>query len=208
MSPAKTAERPRRTQSDRRARTRSALLEAAARGMSKYGYANCALEWVASEAGYTRGALYHQFANKEDLALAVVGWVEETWNAEVGQVAAQQADPVDALLAIARGHAIYCRRDVADVMMTLRVEFAGQHHPVGQAIAGIIGGLADDCTALIAAGRESGALPAGPPPAMLASAFLGVLEAVGSQLAGQAPYDVEMAERAARGLLGLPPMLR
>ena len=43
---------------------------------------------------------------------------------------------------------------------------------------------------------------------MLASAFLGVLEAVGSQLAGQAPHDVEMAERAARGLLGLPPMLR
>ena len=117
MSPAKTAERPRRTQADRRARTRSALLEAAARGMSKYGYANVALEWVASEAGYTRGALYHQFANKEDLALAVVGWVEETWNAEVGQVAAQQADPVDALLAIARGHAIYCRRDVADVMI-------------------------------------------------------------------------------------------
>ncbi|MGH9024854.1 MAG: TetR family transcriptional regulator, partial [Acidimicrobiia bacterium] len=37
---------------------------------------------MASEADYTRGALYHLFANKEDLAPAVVAWVEETWWAE------------------------------------------------------------------------------------------------------------------------------
>lgn len=195
------------TQADRRARTRSALLEAAARGLSRYGYANLVLERVASEAGYTRGALYHLFANKEDLALAVVKWVEETWNAEVGHLAAQEVDPLEALLAIARGHAIYCRRDVADVMMTLRVEFNGQDHPVGQAITDIIDQLAADCGALIAAGRRSGAIPPGPPPREMASAYLGVLEAVGSQLAGQAPYDIELVERAVRGLLGLSPTL-
>jgi AcrR family transcriptional regulator len=197
-----------RTQADRRARTRSALLEAAARGLSKYGYANLALEGVASEAGYTRGALYHLFANKEDLALAVVKWVEETWNAEVGDLAAEQAEPVDALLAMARGHAIYCRRDVADVMMTLRVEFTGQDHPIGQALTEIIDQLAADCAGLIAAGRLSGAIPAGPPPREMAAAYLGVLEAVGSQLAGQAPYDIELVERAVRGLLGLSPTPR
>jgi AcrR family transcriptional regulator len=193
------------TQADRRARTRSALLESAARGLSKYGYANLVLERVASEAGYTRGALYHLFANKEDLALAVVKWVEETWDAEVGQPAAEEADPVDALLAIARGHAVYCRRDVARVMMTLRVEFAGQDHPVGRAIAEIVGRLAADCAGRIAAGRRSGAIPPGPPPREMASAYLGVLEAVGIQLAGHAPYDAELADRAVRGLLGLPP---
>src|SRR6266511_6105209 len=89
------------TQAARRARTRGALLEAAARGLSRDGYANLVLERVAREAGYTRRALYHLFANKEDLALAVVRWVEETWFAEVGQPTAEEADPVDALLAIA-----------------------------------------------------------------------------------------------------------
>jgi AcrR family transcriptional regulator len=68
----------RRTQADRRAQTRNALLEAAARGLSRYGYASLVLERVASEAGYTRGALYHLFANKDDLAMAVVTWVDET----------------------------------------------------------------------------------------------------------------------------------
>ncbi|MEV8537057.1 TetR/AcrR family transcriptional regulator [Streptomyces sp. NPDC051211] len=195
----------RRSQADRRAQTRNALLEAAARGLSTYGYANLVLERVAGEAGYTRGALYHLFANKEELALAVVQWVEETWDAEVGRLVAAESDPVDALLALARGHAVYCRRDVAQVMLTLRVEFAGQDHPVGRAITDIVERLAADCAALIAAGRDSGAIPPGPPPAHMASAYLGIVEAVGIELAGHAPYDVELADRAVRGLLGLPP---
>ncbi|MFE3454069.1 TetR/AcrR family transcriptional regulator [Nonomuraea sp. NPDC059194] len=194
------------TQADRRARTRNALLEAAARGLSTYGYANLVLERVAGEAGYTRGALYHLFAGKEELALAVVKWVEETWNAEVGRLAAEAADPVEALLAIARGHAVYCRRDVARVMMTLRVEFAGQDHPVGRAITDIVDGLVEECAALITAARKAGAMPDGPPPQQTAHAYLGVVEAVAIELAGQAPFDVELAERAVRGVLGLPPV--
>ncbi|HEX2233850.1 MAG TPA: helix-turn-helix domain-containing protein, partial [Thermoleophilaceae bacterium] len=62
----------RANQAERRARSRSALLESAARGLSRYGYGNLRLEEVAREAGYTRGALYHQFQDKEDLALAVI----------------------------------------------------------------------------------------------------------------------------------------
>ena len=49
------------TQAQRSARTRSALLESAARGLSRHGYGDLVLEDVAREAGYTRGALYHQF---------------------------------------------------------------------------------------------------------------------------------------------------
>ncbi|MFB9533597.1 TetR/AcrR family transcriptional regulator [Nonomuraea roseola] len=206
MSVGKASEGGRQKQADRRARTKSALLEAAARGLSTYGYANLVLERVASEAGYTRGALYHLFANKEELALAVVRWVEESWNAEVGRLADDEADPVEALLLIARGHAVYCRRDVAGVLMTLRMEFAGQDHPVGRAITEIVGGLLAECADRIAAGRASGAIPPGPPPQEMADAYLGALEGVTIPLAGHAPYDVELTERAVRGILGLPPV--
>ena len=195
----------RRTQAERSALTRTALLEAATRGLSKYGYANLALERVASDAGYTRGALYHVFANKEELALAVVDWVEESWNAEVRPLVAREADPVDALIALARGHVVYCRRDVADVLMNLRVEFTGQDHPVGRAVTEVIHRLADDCAELIVSGRESGAIPPGPAPRQLAFAYLIVMEAIAIQVAGKAPYDTELAERAVRGVLGLPP---
>lgn len=74
----------RRTQAERRARSRAALLESAARHISRAGYANLALERVARDAGYTRGALYHQFADKEELALAALRWVDEDWQRQVG----------------------------------------------------------------------------------------------------------------------------
>ena len=82
----KSEPRP-RTQAERRARTRAALLEAGARGVSRYGYGNVILEKVAAEAGYTRGALYHQFSGKDELAVAVVDWVAETWSTKYGKPA-------------------------------------------------------------------------------------------------------------------------
>src|SRR5256714_3634357 len=103
----------RSTQAERSARSRSALLESAARGLSRYGYGHLRLEEVAREAGYTRGALYHQFKDKADLALAVIEWVNETWSREVGEPADRDPDPASALITLARGHAVYCRRDVA-----------------------------------------------------------------------------------------------
>src|SRR3954453_17269239 len=97
----------RRSQADRRAESRAALLDAAARGLSRYGYGNLNLADVAAEAGYTRGALYHLFADKEDLALAVGARVWETWQEQVGALADDEPEPVDALLALARGHIAY-----------------------------------------------------------------------------------------------------
>ena len=201
--------RPRSTQAERRARSRAALLESAARGLSRYGYGNLVLEQVAREAGYTRGALYHQFKDKEDLALAVLEWVNETWWREVGTPAEQQPDPVAALLALARGHAVYCRRDVARVMMALRVEFSGQDHPVGREIKRASQTLMKRCARLIEAGRNDGSIPPGPPAKAVALAFWGALEGAVIALAGQAPHDELLAARAVAGVLGLdsPPVL-
>lgn len=197
--------RDRLTQAGRRARTRSALLESAARGLSRYGYSNLVLERVATEAGYTRGALYHLFANKEELALAVVAWVEETWYAQMAPLISDPDDPVGALVATARGHAVYCRRDVARVMMTLRVEFSGQDHPVGRAVEEAGGRVLADCARVIRAGRRTGAIPPGPPPKVLALAVIGALEGLVINLAGRVPYDEVLAERAVLGILGLAP---
>jgi AcrR family transcriptional regulator len=193
------------TQAYRSARTRSALLESAARELSRYGYGNLILERVASEAGYTRGALYHQFEDKDDLALAVLAWVQENWIREVGDQARQEPDPIAELIAVARGHAVFCRRDLARVVMALRVEFSGQDHPVGRAIARISAGGVKRVARLIDAGRRMGTIPPGPPARMVARAFFGALEGTVIQVAGQAPHDEVLAARAVAGVLGLDP---
>ena len=193
----------RRTQAERRSRSRAALLESAARGLSRYGYGNLTLEQVASDAGYTRGALYHQFTGKEELALAVVRWVASTWEHEVWEPAHRQTDPVAILAALARGHVVYCRRDIARVIMALRVEFAGRQHPVGETIERIVDGNAQRFAALITAGRDAGSIPAGPPADMVAIAGIGAIEGIAIQVAGAVPHDELIAERAMLGMLGV-----
>ena len=194
------------TQGERRARSRNALLESAARGLSRFGYGNLILEQVAADAGYTRGALYHQFKDKQDLALAVIEWADETWRQEVGRLAEQETDPVAALIAMARGHAVLCRRDIARVAIALRLEFAGQDHPVGRELERVSESLVKRCTRLINAGRRAGSIPPGPPARAVALAFVGALEGTVIAVAGQAPHDELLAARAAAGVLGLDPM--
>ena len=175
-SGSKTKKNERRPQADRSARSRSALLESAARGLSRYGYGNLNLERVAKDAGYTRGALYHQFKDKEELSLAALAWVDETWHEEVGPLASNESDPAQALIALARGHAAYCRRDVARVVMALRLEFSGQDHPVGRYLDQVSEDLVKRCVRLINAARKAGTIPPGPPARATAMALLGAVE--------------------------------
>jgi AcrR family transcriptional regulator len=202
------AGRPRSSQAERSARSRSALLESAARGLSRYGYGNLVLEQVARDAGYTRGALYHQFKDKEDLALAVIDWVNENWMREVGEPAKRAPDPVAELIALARGHAVFCRRDIARVVMALRVEFSGQDHRVGRETERISQTGVKRVARLVNAGRMDGSIPPGPPARTVALAFLGALEGAVIALAGHAPQDELLAARTAAGVLGLhrPPV--
>ena len=191
------------TQADRRARSRAALLEATARGLSRAGYTNLNLGEVAAEAGYTRGALYHQFADKDALVLATVAWVNETWFAEVGSVFEEMSPPVETLVELARRHAVYCRRDIAGVMAALRVEFGAREHPVGDAVRAVMVDLIARVRTLIEQGRADRTIPPGPPARELAGAALAAIEGAVIALAGRPGDDEEIAERVVRGLLGV-----
>ena len=191
------------TQAERRAHSRTALLEAAARNLSRYGYGNLKLEQVARDAGYTRGALYHQFSDKDDLVLAVLRWVDQTWREEASRLIEPGQAPADELLALARAHAIYCRRDVARFAMALRLEFAGQDHPVGREIERVSETGVRRAARLIKRGRADGSIPPGPPIRTTARAVMGALEGVVIGVAGRPPHDEELAQRAVAGVLGI-----
>ncbi|MGA7671357.1 MAG: TetR/AcrR family transcriptional regulator [Nitrolancea sp.] len=66
----------RRTQAERRAQTRAALIEAARTLFGKRGYADVSLEEIVRAAGVTRGALYHHFEDKQDLFRVIVHAIE------------------------------------------------------------------------------------------------------------------------------------
>jgi AcrR family transcriptional regulator len=68
---AQPSPRPSRlTRAERRAKTRQQLVEAAARVFAHKGYAAASVDDIAAEAGFTIGALYSNFAGKQELFMA------------------------------------------------------------------------------------------------------------------------------------------
>lgn len=87
------------TKREQRERTRATLIEAARRRFAEDGYAGAGTEAILAETGVTRGALYHHFADKQDLFAAVC----EALQAEVAQRISQAAAGQPPYEAIAAG---------------------------------------------------------------------------------------------------------
>ena len=79
--------------------TRRTLLDVARRLFAERGYAAVGTEEIVREAGVTRGALYHQFADKRALFAAVLEDVEAELVQQIAAIAATAADPLAALRA-------------------------------------------------------------------------------------------------------------
>jgi AcrR family transcriptional regulator len=95
-------------QEERAEATRGQLLATAERLFAERGYAETATEELVAEAGVTRGALYHHFADKRDLFRAVFLALEERMMVRVASVAADAPDPWSALTAGAHGFLDVC----------------------------------------------------------------------------------------------------
>jgi AcrR family transcriptional regulator len=78
----------RRTQAERRAATRAALVRATVESLVELGYAHTTTQEVQRRAGVSRGALTHQFTSKAELMLAAVDHLYEEFSVSVRQAAA------------------------------------------------------------------------------------------------------------------------
>jgi AcrR family transcriptional regulator len=85
-----------RTQAERRAATRDALIAAGRALFAEQGYGAVGTETIVQAAGVSRGALYHHFADKAELFAAVFEAVEASVIARIGVVVAGSglADPI------------------------------------------------------------------------------------------------------------------
>jgi AcrR family transcriptional regulator len=94
-------ESKRRTQEERSAATRDALISAARKLWGVRGYAEVGTPEIATAAGVTRGAMYHQFADKAALFSEVVEAVEQDVMARMATLVAESGatTPADAIRA-------------------------------------------------------------------------------------------------------------
>ena len=92
-----------RTQAERSAATQRALLTAARRLWGERGYAEVSTPEIAEAAGVTRGAMYHQYADKAALFRAVIEAMDQEIleRLEATVAAARPKTPADTMHAMA-----------------------------------------------------------------------------------------------------------
>jgi AcrR family transcriptional regulator len=90
----------RRSQVDRSAATRAALVDAARPLFAQRGFAGVGTETIVRDAGVTRGALYHHFADKSELFEAVYEAIEQDLAQGLGEMiaSAEITDPIDVMM--------------------------------------------------------------------------------------------------------------
>ncbi len=96
----------RRTQAERRATTRAQLMGAARKLFADKGFADVSTQTIVATAGVTRGALYHQFADKTDLFAAVYEEVERDLVTGIAHRIAEEG-PSDPLAAMRLGARLF-----------------------------------------------------------------------------------------------------
>ncbi|MER7079795.1 transcriptional regulator, TetR family [Saccharopolyspora kobensis] len=79
--------------------TRTRLLDAAAEVFAEHGVAGASVERIADRAGYTRGAFYGHFADKDAVVAALLEERTRREREEVAQLAASEGDTWEALRA-------------------------------------------------------------------------------------------------------------
>ena len=109
------------TPEERRNQTRAALLDAAADVFAKRGYHGASLDEVAEAAGFSKGAVYSNFASKEDLFIALIDEHGRALIKEFGDAAAQGEQDASSL--IERLSDVYKRRNAQQETWALWTEF-------------------------------------------------------------------------------------
>ncbi|MGH3457790.1 TetR/AcrR family transcriptional regulator [Aeromicrobium sp.] len=163
-----------RTQAQRSAATRDALLDAARPLFAADGFGRVSADAIAKAAGVTRGAMYHQFADKTELFAAVFEAVEAEVMERIGTSVADsgKTDPIELMRLGARAWLDACAEPaVHRIILVEAPSVLGweRWREVGMRYGmGLVQGLLEH-------GIESGRVPA-QPVVPLAHVMIGALD--------------------------------
>ena len=109
------------SRAERQANTRAELVDAAERLFSGQGFHATSHDAIADEAGYTKGAVYSNFASKEDVFFAVYERRVQRYLAAVDRTVAESDDAVEGVLRVIAG--VAARRENDDGWLAVFLEF-------------------------------------------------------------------------------------
>jgi len=141
------------------ARTRTQIVEAAARLFSAHGYHATGIEDILNATGLTKGAFYHHFRTKQEVAVAAVEAAREDYRRYLFDHAVQQGSPgarVEGWLARVAELNAQPRWRHCLLLATLAAEMTAREEPLARAVWTLRQELADGFARLVAEGQAAG----------------------------------------------------
>ncbi|GAA3837938.1 TetR/AcrR family transcriptional regulator [Saccharothrix violaceirubra] len=179
--------------------TQGALLDHATRLVRTKGYAAFSYADLAEAVGIRKASVHHHFATKEQLGVALVAGYTERFRARLSDIDRQATGPVDAL----ERYAALFRDGLSDGEACLCGVIAAEIAAVPPAVAAGVAEFFDVnrtwLTALVEAGRRSGALRPRRTSEEHAAALLAALE--GAVLIARAHGDVAAFDHVADAMI-------
>jgi AcrR family transcriptional regulator len=196
---------PRLSRVESQARTRAQLIQTARSMFLRDGYFATSLEKVADQAGYSKGAVYSNFASKDELCLAVLDTLLAESAADLVAAVATRKRFVGKLAEFEK----WATRVIDDEgWITLEIEFASQSRgnpELRSAFAERFGALRAAIALVIRSGMQESGRQTALPVDDLATTVL----SVGLGLALQRSFDPSVSVRTltdtTRIVVGLPP---
>jgi AcrR family transcriptional regulator len=113
---------------ERAERTRLRILEAAAAAFAEHGYDGVSLNQVIRESGLTKGAFYHHFPSRDELALAAFRHKQQQLVARMAERVDPATPPLERLAALFRERARLLEEDpTLFVVVRLGIELTMRH---------------------------------------------------------------------------------
>lgn len=139
--------------------TTDKILEAAAEFFASHGYVNSTLDDVAALAGFTKGAVYYYFKDKESLLVEVLKRIEvrsiDTTTAKIAERGGPAAQRLELFVRYQTRWAAQHPRDLA-ILMLVSAETAHTSQRVRAQVLKIYRKLGDTLEEIIETGKKSG----------------------------------------------------
>ena len=166
--PPNAAARPERSAGE------NAILEAAVRLFSRHGFEGVSMRAVANEAGVSKSNIYHHFASKEALYLAIMQASAGSLAEMVESLAEGKGAFDERLRKFARVHLLHLFENAMTMRLMLREVFTGASRWQKIMVEQVVGSIFERLISIFENGQKAGLLRQGVDPGLCALLIVGI----------------------------------
>ena len=164
---------PVQLQNSPRSAGEEAILEAAIRLFSEFGFDGVSMRRIAEAAGVSKANIYHHFESKEALYLAILNGSAQHLAEIVEDLAEGEGDFEQRLRAFTRAHHEHLFANETTLRLVLREAFSGDEQKSRMVVEQVVGGIFNRMVAIFQAGQKAGILRQDLDPGLCATLLMG-----------------------------------